>query len=131
MGLTINRIFSLSSVPYSQKHTGISSNGIPEYRVNLPLSWSYGKHRALLTGRWVSGISDYTESNGVVTLSTRTPTTGDYTTVDFRFSYEINDSMNMAFTAANIVNRVPERNGFTVANDLRRFGLQFNMEFGQ
>ena len=126
--------------------TGVSGSGIPEYRMNLPLSWSYGRHSATITGRWTSAIRDGTlcldeegcaaDSNtpaleyGQVTFDTDTTGDSDYITADFRYSYRITDAITVAATVTNIVNTEPDDNATSFPNDLRRFGLQFNMTLG-
>lgn len=135
--------------------TGISYNGISEYRMNLPMAWEYDKHRLVVTGRWQSAIKDYDfcsdpagctlgrdfDGDGVDTyvdvayggtLVTDTSSLDDdYITADLRYSYEMSDNMNVALTMTNLLNNQPERNGTIFPADIRRVGLQFNMTFGQ
>ena len=76
---------------------------LPEYQMvsRMSMRWGSGRHNTSLSGRYKSSILD----------SAGDLRTGSLSTWDLRHSWDINDMINLSFTARNITGSAPVRAG--------------------
>ena len=97
--------------------TGLG-RGAQEWRVNMPVSWSYDDHSMSLTGRWISGYT---------LRSTLEPDTEEYISADFSYRYRMNDNVTMGLSVSNVLNTQQVRT--TTPAGIRRLGASVSMTF--
>ena len=79
---------------------------LPEYQMvsRVSMRWGGGRHNSSLSGRYKSSILDSADELR----------TGSLSTWDLRHSWDINDMINLSFTARNVTGSAPVRAGTTV-----------------
>ena len=79
---------------------------LPEYQMvsRMSMRWGGGSHFTSLSGRYKSAILDATDALR----------TGSFATWDLRHSWDINDMINLSFTARNVTGSAPARSATTV-----------------
>ena len=79
---------------------------LPEYQMvsRISMRWGGGSHFTSLSGRYKSAILDSADNLR----------TGSLSTWDLRHSWDINDMINLSFTARNVTGSAPIRAGTTV-----------------
>ena len=79
---------------------------LPEYQMvsRMSMRWGGGSHFTSLSGRYKSAILDSADALR----------TGSFATWDLRHSWDINDMINLSFTARNVTGVAPARSATTV-----------------
>ena len=96
-------------------------NGPSEWRVNLPISWRFGRHSASLTGRYISALDP-------LAVTDTTILDGDFISTDFRYVFQINDSASVGLVVSNVFSEIPDNERGNFPLDRRRIGLQFSWD---